>query len=34
MIYSAHDDQCVNMMNWLKKDYFWIPYATTVMFEL
>ena len=34
MIYSAHDTQVVNMMNFLKKDYEFTPYASTVVFEL
>ena len=34
MIYSAHDNQVVNMMNFLKKDYKYIPYASTVVFEV
>ena len=34
MIYSAHDTQVVNMMNFLQKDYPWTPYASTVIFEL
>jgi len=34
MIYSAHDDQITNMLNFLGPDYDWIPYAATVTFEL
>ena len=34
MIYSAHDTQVVNMMNFLKKDYYWTPYASQVIYEL
>ena len=34
VIYSAHDDQWTNMMNFLVEDYAWIPYASTVTFEL
>ena len=34
MIYSAHDDQVVNMLNFLSQDYLWVPYASTVTFEL
>lgn len=34
MIYSAHDDQVTNMLNFLAVDYFWVPYASTVTFEL
>jgi len=34
VIYSAHDTQVVNMMNFLKKDYDFIPYASTVVFEV
>ena len=34
MIYSAHDDQITNMLNFLGPDYHWIPYASTVTFEL
>ena len=28
VIYSAHDDQITNMLNFLGPDYFWIPYAS------
>lgn len=34
MIYSAHDDQIVNMLRFLAIDYDWVPYASTVTFEL
>ena len=34
MIYSAHDTQVVNMMDFLQKDFKWVPYASTVTFEL
>lgn len=34
MIYSAHDTQVVNMMDFLQKDYFYTPFASTVIFEL
>mmetsp|Transcript_15882 Transcript_15882/g.21514 ORF Transcript_15882/g.21514 Transcript_15882/m.21514 type:complete len:108 (+) Transcript_15882:1012-1335(+) len=34
MIYSAHDTQVVNMMNFLQMDYFWTPFASNVIFEL
>lgn len=34
MIYSAHDTQVVNMMDFLQKDFDWVPYASTVVFEL
>ena len=34
VIYSAHDDQWTNMMNFLVEDYAWIPFASTVTFEL
>ena len=34
VIYSAHDTQVVNMMNFLKKDYDFTPYASTVVFEV
>ena len=34
MIYSAHDTQVVNMMDFLQKDFEWVPYASTVTFEL
>lgn len=34
VIYSAHDDQITNMLNFLGPDYYWIPYASTVTFEL
>ena len=33
-IYSAHDTQVVNMMDFLKKDFDWIPFASQVIFEL
>ena len=34
MIYSAHDTQVVNMMDYLTKDFYWTPYASQVIFEL
>lgn len=34
MVYSAHDDQVTNMLNFLDVDYYWIPFAATVTFEL
>ena len=37
MIYSAHDDQLVNGMIWLKQSLtaiHFIPYASTIFFEL
>lgn len=34
MIYSAHDDQIVNMLNFLEADFKWVPFASTVTFEL
>ena len=34
VIYSAHDTQIVNMMNFLKKDYKYILYASSVVFEV
>lgn len=34
MIYSAHDDQVINMLNFLAADFFWVPYSSTVTFEL
>ena len=34
MIYSAHDDQVNNMLAWLDVDYLWVPFASTVTFEL
>ena len=34
MIYSAHDVQVVNMLRFLAVDYDWVPYASTVTFEL
>ena len=34
MIYSAHDDSIINMLNFLEADYFWIQYASTVPYEL
>ena len=34
MIYSAHDDQVNNMLAWLRVNYFWIPFASQVTFEL
>ena len=34
MIFSAHDDQVTNMLNFLATDYYWVPYASTVTFEL
>lgn len=34
MVYSAHDTQVVNMMDFLKEDYFFTPFASTVIFEL
>lgn len=34
VMYSAHDTQVVNMMNFLAKDIYWTPYASTVIFEL
>lgn len=33
-IASAHDTQVVNMMGFLRKDFDFTPYASTVMFEL
>ena len=33
-MYSAHDTQVVIMMQFLKKDFYWTPYASTVTFEL
>ena len=34
MIYSAHDDTVINMLNFLAVDYHWIPFAATVTYEL
>lgn len=34
VIYSAHDTQVVNMMDFLQKDFDWVPYASQVVFEL
>ena len=34
VVYSAHDTQVVNMMDFLQKDFKWVPYASTVTFEL
>lgn len=34
VMYSAHDTQIVNMMDFLQKDFPWTPYASTVIFEL
>ena len=34
VLYSAHDDQVTNMLNFLGVDYYWIPFAATVTFEL
>lgn len=34
IIYSAHDTQVVNMMGFLQKDFDWVTYASTVIFEL
>lgn len=34
VMYSAHDTQVVNMMDFLAKDLYWTPYASTVIFEL
>ena len=34
MIYSAHDDQVSEMLDFLSPDYLWIDYASTVNFEL
>ena len=34
IIYSAHDDQIINMLNFLGVDFDWVPYAATVTFEL
>lgn len=34
MIYSAHDDQITNMLNFLATDFPWVQYASTVTFEL
>mmetsp|Transcript_34044 Transcript_34044/g.42009 ORF Transcript_34044/g.42009 Transcript_34044/m.42009 type:complete len:115 (+) Transcript_34044:891-1235(+) len=34
VIYSAHDDTVLNMLRFLKVDFDWIPFASTVTFEL
>jgi len=34
MIYSSHDTQVVNMMAFLQKEFTWVPFASTVFFEL
>ena len=34
MIYSAHDDQVTNMLTFLGSDFYFVPYAATVTFEL
>ena len=34
MVYSAHDDQVTNMLSFLGVDFYWVPYASTVTFEL
>jgi len=34
VMYSAHDTQVVNMMGFLQKDFDWVGYASTVLFEL
>ena len=34
MLYSAHDDQITNMLTFLAADFAWVPYASTVTFEL
>lgn len=34
VIYSAHDDQLTSTRNFLGIEYDWIPYASTITFEL
>lgn len=34
MIYSAHDDQMTNMLTFLGVDFYWVPFAATVTYEL
>ena len=34
LIYSAHDTQVVNMMDFLQENYFYTPFSSTVIFEL
>ena len=34
VVYSAHDDQVSAMLNFLDIDYCWIPFASTITFEL
>ena len=34
MIYSGHDDNVVNMLNFLGHEFYWIPYASSVVYEL
>lgn len=34
MLYSAHDDTVLNMMRFLKIDFAWVPFASTITIEL